>query len=89
MNVDPVVSVKRKAPAASPELCFICEGKKKEVLRCGSDDGKKRLREVADIRRKLYDIDSSEIIDRVESFQSDEWTNLKVLWHKSCYSSFT
>ena len=89
MEVDPIVSLKRKAPEAPLELCFLCQGKRKETLRNGSDEGKNRLRAVAVLRRNLHDIDSSEIIDRVEGFQSNEWTELKVLWHKSCYSTFT
>ena len=89
MEVSPVVSLKSKAPEASLEQCFICQSKKKDPLRSGSDEGKKRLREVAVLRRKFHDTDNSDIIDRIESLQSTEWTDLKVLWHKSCYSTFT
>ena len=91
MEVDPVVSLKRKAPEASLELCFFCQSKtiKKETLRNGSVEGTIRLREVAVLRWNLHDIENSEVIDRVEGFQPNEWAELKVLWHKSCYSTFT
>ena len=70
MEFDPVASLKRQAPPASLDLCIICQTKKKEALRNGSDDGKKRLLEVSEIRRKMHDIANTEIIDRIQSFQS-------------------
>ena len=56
MDVDPVASVKRKAPAASLDVCFICQTKKKESIRSGSDEGKRKLCEMSEIRRKLHDV---------------------------------
>ena len=89
MDVDPVVSIKWKAPSPSFELCLLCQCKKKESVRGGSKEGKERLRIVSEIRRKLHETATAEIINRVECFSSDVWKNLKVSWHKSCYSSFT
>ena len=90
MDVDSVASVKkRKAFPASLDVCFLCQSKKKETIRNGSQDGKKRLWEASEIRRKLHDTANIDIIDRIQSFPSETWTGLNILWHKSCYSSFT
>ena len=89
MDVDPVASVKHKAATASLDMCFICQSKKKEAIPNGSDEGKRRLQEVSEIRRKLHDVASIEIIDRIQSVPPATLTDLSVFWHKSCYSSFT
>ena len=89
MDVDPVASVKRKAATASLDMCFICQSKKKGAIRNGSDEGKRRLQEVSEICRKLHDVASIEIIDRIQSVPPATLTDLSVFLHKSCHSSFT
>ncbi|WAR26623.1 hypothetical protein MAR_012327, partial [Mya arenaria] len=59
MEVNPVVSIKRRSSGTSFDRCIICQ-EKGGVLRIGTVDGKKRIREVSEIRKSLQDTDNIE-----------------------------
>ena len=40
-------------------------------------------------RRKLGDVTCLNVLERLEIFSDEEFNELEIRWHKSCYSTFT
>ena len=83
--MDPVFSLKRDR-CSDVKLCIICQSDKSEKLLRASSQGLANLKEKANLRQKDRDIKNRAAIERVivDVNQQD-----LLVWHKSCYGSFT
>ncbi|CAB3988305.1 Hypothetical predicted protein, partial [Paramuricea clavata] len=72
--------------------CFICQSikrpAKKFPLSQASAEGIERVVECATIREKCNDLSFQDTIDRLKNVNLSE-SDKQILWHRSCYSSFT
>ena len=65
--------------------CQSCAGD----LRIATAEGKARTRIVCEQRRNFDDTSYADVLQRLETLSREDFEDLKVNWHKSCYSSFT
>ena len=88
MEIGPVSAIKRKGEPliTTYAFCITCQNVTKELSRKSSNEGK-----VVGLqkRRKLGDISSVILLDRIDTISDCEWDGDRLKWHKSCYSSFT
>ena len=91
MDFDPVTVLKRKSSVkTSFDLCIFCQKSSKEQLRNASENGKEKVKDCLNRRRKLRDVSNATVLDRFESLSESEWESEKLIqWHKGCYSTFT
>ena len=82
--MDPILNLKRDREDDF-EQCIICQDDKHEKLLNASEQGLVKLKESASIRHKLRDVKNNDVIDRIATIADDT----SLVWHKSCYSSFT
>ena len=47
------------------------------------------MKECVQRRRKFRDVANTEVLDRLESFNENEWASSEIKWHKTCYSTFS
>ncbi len=72
--------------------CFICQSIKRPAnkfsLSQASAEGIERVVECAALREKCSDLSFQDTIDRLKNVNLSE-SDKQILWHRSCYSSFT
>ena len=67
--------------------CIVCQEKTWERVSCASEKGLVKLKESAQERQKHRDATNRAAIERISSaFGTDP---APLVWHKSCYSTFT
>ena len=55
-------------------VLYICQASNKE-LRTASEGGKQKVKECVQRRRKFRDVANTEVLDRLESFNENEWAS--------------
>ena len=90
MEVKPVAVLKRKTPDRTTqfELCVFCQSKKNDQPREASSEGKDRVLQCLQKRRKWRDLTNVDLLDRLERIVGDEWESSQIKWHKNCQASF-
>jgi len=88
--VDPVSSLtsNKRRLNNNNTCCFFCQSDSGN-LRIGSEDGKARVKTVAEQRRNLGDTQYADVIERIRIILDDEHSSQTVVWHKDCYSTYT
>ena len=80
-------SLKRQRPVTL-ENCIICQEDRHDKLVSPTDKGLSTLKDAAHSRKSFQDPDNRFAIERIVSvFNANH--ELSMVWHKSCYSSFT
>ena len=79
---------KKKKSSYSFDKCLLCQGETSGVLR-SSSDGRSKAVQSAIERKKLNDIASDDIIERVLTVISENSNCSDIKWHHTCYSNFT
>lgn len=87
LKMDSVCNLKRDLPV-SLELCFLCQIAKKEKTYTLGERGKLKIQDTIERRRKLRDHENRALIDRIDPMLAEE-TEQELVYHKSCYSTFT
>ncbi len=92
--MDPLASLKRKnADKLNFDLCVLCQDikKVKRTSRCeplrSTPDGISRVRDTAVERKELGE--HSELLNTLDKVTDSDWASGKIVYHNSCYSSFT
>ena len=85
-NMEPMLNLKRDR-STDVTQCIICQEKKSDKLLCATEQGLTKLKESVQIRQKHRDCQNRIAIDRLVLILTTNPDSL--VWHKSCYASFT
>jgi len=86
--MEPLASLKRQS-STDATRCIICQEDKTERLVEPTAQGLAKVKETAQIRLKHSDQRYHAAINRIVDSDVLESEQSTVIWHKSCYSSFT
>ena len=88
MELEPIFTFKRKLDIDF-KLCIFCQKQNtlKPELRAATDYSRNAVDVALQERRKLRDVSSHDIIDRLENAFLK--TNIQLFWHPNCYAQFT
>ena len=84
--MEPMLNLKRDR-STDVTQCIICQEKKSDKLLCAAEQGLTKLKESVQIRQKHRDCQNRIARDRLVLILTTNPDSL--VWHKSCYASFT
>ena len=88
LKMEEVLNLKRQL-SIDFSLCIFCQNSKtRGDVFDASVQGFETLRQANRLRRNMHDSKNIDIIDRLDNLFASDQTE-QVLWHKSCYSTFT